>query len=140
MKLTYSALLFALIGLMSCGDDNSQTEAIKTEATVSEKLTTIEWETTSKDYGTIKEGQKLEVSFTFKNVGTNPLVIKSVSPSCGCTAAEPPSKPIPPGGSGEITASFDSKDRKGANHKDLFVEANTEGSKTHRLVFDVNVD
>lgn len=141
MKLSYSLLFIALFGLASCGESTPTTGDISTEgATNNAKLTKIEWEATAKNYGTIKEGQTLEVSFSFKNVGDQNLVIKSVLPSCGCTAAEPPAKPIPPGGTGEITASFDSKGRPGANHKDLIVEANTEGSQTHKLVFDVNVD
>lgn len=142
MKLSYSLLLVATIGFTACGNEDNKSAAAgsSVQNAGTEKLTAIEWETTTKDYGTIQEGQKLEVSFTFKNVGNENLVIKSVSPSCGCTAAEPPAKPIPPGGTGEIKASFDSKGRMGENHKDLYVEANTEGTKTHRLVFDVKVN
>ncbi|WP_126974267.1 DUF1573 domain-containing protein [Gynurincola endophyticus] len=140
MKMPYALLVTALVVFSACGNQDKNAEAGTEQSAANEKLTSIEWEATSKDYGNIQEGQKLEVTFTFKNVGQSNLVIKSVRPSCGCTAAEPPAKPIPPGGTGEITATFDSKGRKGANHKDLYVEANTDGTAMHRLLFDVFVD
>ncbi len=133
-----AALLWA-----ACGNREDNPREISTDhkgAISNEALTQIEWESTQKDFGNIAEGQQLEVTFAFKNVGNSNLVIKSVRPSCGCTAATPPEKPIPPGGTGEIKATFDSKGRKGANHKDLYVEANTAGDKIHRLLFDVFVD
>lgn len=140
MKMPYALLVTALVIFSACGNQDKNAGAATEQSAANEKLTSIEWEATSKDYGHIQEGQKLEVTFSFKNVGQSNLVIKSVRPSCGCTAAEPPAKPIPPGGTGEITATFDSKGRKGANHKDLYVEANTDGTTMHRLLFDVFVD
>jgi len=105
----------------------------------STKFTTIQWIDSVKDYGKITEGQKLDVSFRFKNTGDKPLIIRSVRPSCGCTAAEPPKEPVAPGAIGTIQASFNSQGREGLNKKDIYVEANTKGTQNHTVHFDVEV-
>ena len=107
----------------------------------SANYTTIGWlDSTFRDFGRISEGQKLEVSFRFKNTGTKPLVITRVQPSCGCTVAEQPNAPVLPGGEGQIKASFNSEGRTGPNHKTLFVYANTRGTTNNELQFTVTVD
>lgn len=105
----------------------------------SSQFTIIEWLDQDKDYGKVTEGQQVEVAFRFKNSGTKPLVIYSVAPACGCTAAEPPKEPILPGKEGVITGSFDSKGRPGTNNKSIHVRANTSGTMDHQLQFKVEV-
>lgn len=112
---------------------------IPKEAFDSSKFTTIAWLDSTRDYGKITEGQKLDVSFRFKNTGDKPLIIRSVKPGCGCTAAEPPKEPIAPGAEGTIKATFDSEGREGRNSKDIFVDANTMGTQSHIVHFDVEV-
>ncbi|WP_205513382.1 DUF1573 domain-containing protein [Longitalea arenae] len=112
---------------------------VSKEALDSSKFTTIEWIDSTRDYGKINEGQKLDVSFRFRNTGDKPLVILAVRPGCGCTAAEPPKEPIAPGAEGTIKASFNSDGREGHNSKDIFVEANTKGTQNHKVHFDVEV-
>ena len=106
----------------------------------SSNFTHISWEKTTIDYGKIKEGDSLAVAFTFTNTGDKPLVIKSVHPACGCTAAEPPKEPILPGKTGVIKGSFNSKGRVGINNKTIVVRANTLGSMAHELHFRVEVE
>jgi len=106
----------------------------------STKFTTIQWIDSVKDYGKITAGQKLDVSFRFKNTGDKPLVIYSVRPSCGCTAAEPPKEPIAPGAEGIINASFNSQGKEGLQNKDIYVEANTKGTQNHTIHFSVEVE
>jgi Protein of unknown function (DUF1573) len=107
----------------------------------STKFTSIQWlDSANKHFGKIAEGQKLEVSYRFKNTGNKPLVIQRVQPSCGCTVAEQPSEPVPPGEEGMIKASFNSEGRLGVNHKTLFVYANIKGSTSSELHFDVEVE
>jgi len=103
------------------------------------RFTTIQWLDSSRDYGKIPEGQKLDVSFRFRNTGATPLVIGRVQPSCGCTVADPPREPIAPGAEGQIKASFNSEGRVGINHKSLLVTANTKGSQSFSLQFIVEV-
>jgi hypothetical protein len=105
----------------------------------SSQFTTIEWKETTIDFGKIKEGQKLEVVFHFKNTGNKPLVITRVVPSCGCTVAERPEEPVAPGKEGFIKGAFDSNGRIGTQHKTIEVGANTKGIQNHQLVFEVEV-
>lgn len=106
----------------------------------SSMFTTVEWKDQNKNFGKITEGQKLEVSFAFKNTGDKPLVISRVQPSCGCTVADPPKEPIAPGAEGLIKASFNSEGKFGLQHKTLYVTANTKGSQEHELIFEVEVE
>jgi hypothetical protein len=136
-------LLLALFAGCSGGDQNSQVlgsgSAKSLAMADSARFTTIQWLDSAKDYGKIPEGQKLDVAFRFRNTGTTPLVIGRVQPSCGCTIAEQPRKPISPGAEGQIRASFNSEGRVGINHKTLLVTANTKGSQSYSLQFVVEV-
>jgi hypothetical protein len=106
----------------------------------SSQYTKITWlDSTTRDFGSIPEGQKLEVAYRFLNSGTKPLIIARVQPSCGCTVAEQPSEPIMPGKEGVIKASFNSEGRIGINHKKIYVIANTVGSQSNEIEFSVLV-
>ncbi|HJS55602.1 MAG TPA: DUF1573 domain-containing protein [Chitinophagaceae bacterium] len=102
-------------------------------------LTTIQWlDGHDKDFGKIKEGENLDVSFRFKNTGTKPLIISRVWAQCGCTVPETPQKPYAPGETGVIKASFNSTAKPGLNTKEVYMSANTNPA-TNTLVFRVDV-
>lgn len=102
-------------------------------------LTSIEWlDTQERDLGKIKEGQKLEVSFRFKNIGKNPLIVSKVWAQCGCTVAETPKEPYAPGQEGVIKAIFDSQGKPGLNQKEVYANTNTD-PVTNVLIFKVDV-
>lgn len=106
----------------------------------SSQYTKITWlDSTQRDFGSIPEGQKLEVAYRFLNSGSRPLIIARVQPSCGCTVAEQPDEPILPGKEGVIKASFNSEGRVGINHKKIYVIANTKGSQSNEVEFSVLV-
>lgn len=84
------------------------------------------------DFGQIPQGQPASHSFTIKNTGDAPLVIKDVEPSCGCTTPKWPKKPIAPGESAEIKAVYDAKS-KGAFQKSIKVKTNVPFSGTKTL-------
>jgi hypothetical protein len=100
--------------------------------------TTIQWIDSVKTVGKIKNGEKVQISFRFKNTGDKQLVITSVIVSCGCTVAEKPEQPIAPGEEGVIKAEFNSAGRLGTNHKTITVQSNTPGGIS-TLNFDVEV-
>ena len=129
----------AVVLVFGC-KNNDKGSAAPAPITDSTQFTTIQWLDSSKDFGKIEEGQKLEVAFRFKNTGDKPLVIERVQPSCGCTVAEQSTEPIAPGGEGQIKASFNSQGRTGINHKTLYVYANTKGTRSHSLQFVVQVE
>jgi Protein of unknown function (DUF1573) len=137
------AFLFMLTSfLVSCrqndskGNGNSSMQLPKD----STQFTRITWlDSTERDFGSIPEGQKLEVAYRFLNSGSKPLIIARVQPSCGCTVAEQPDEPILPGKEGVIKASFNSEGRVGINHKKIYVIANTQGTQSNEVEFSVLV-
>lgn len=56
--------------------------------------------------GKIPVGTPKSVTFTVKNVGKAPLIIETVTPTCGCTTKEFTQEPIMPGKMGKIVATF----------------------------------
>lgn len=138
--LASSLIMLFSIGIISCGGNGSNAD-VKAALADSANFTTIEWvDSLTRNYGTIPEGEKINVAFTFRNTGSTPLVIGRVTPSCGCTIAEQPQKPIAPGQEGQIRATFNSQGRVGINHKTLTVNANTKGVQNFALKFVVQVD
>ena len=84
----------------------------------------------------IKKGQKVEVTYHFKNTGDKPLIINSVNPGCGCTIAEKPEKPILPGKEDKIVAVFNTESQAvGTQIKQVHVSANTTPATEHTLTF-----
>jgi len=135
--------IFMLISfLASCRQNDSKASGTSSMQLPkdSTQYTKITWlDSTERDFGSIPEGQKLEVAYRFLNSGNKPLIIAKVQPSCGCTVAEQPDEPILPGKEGVIKASFNSEGRIGINHKKIYVIANTQGTQSNEVEFVVLV-
>ena len=58
------------------------------------------------DYGKIDKKANGVRTFTFTNVGNQPLIIKDIKSTCGCTVPEKPKKPILPNEKGTIKVSY----------------------------------
>ncbi len=77
------------------------------------------------DFGTVKDGELVQHSFSFKNTGTKALVVQAAHASCGCTVPEKPEQPIKPGETGVIKVVFDTKGKGGGHQeKDITVTSN----------------
>ena len=138
-KIIFSIGLGILMAACQQGDQKKNTaSAQQPDIEDSTNYTSISWLDNNQDFGKVTEGQKVEVNFHFKNTGDKPLVIYSVRPGCGCTAAEPPKEPVLPGKEGIIKGSFDSQGRVGTNNKSIFVLANTNPNN-QTLYFKVEV-
>jgi hypothetical protein len=61
---------------------------------------------TTVDLGQVKVGSPVTGTFTVTNIGTTPLIIENVQPSCGCTKSDYTKEPIAPGKNGTITATY----------------------------------
>jgi Protein of unknown function (DUF1573) len=99
----------------------------------------IQWIDSVQTFKKIKEGEKVNISFRFRNTGKVPLTILTVRPGCGCTIAEKPEAPIAPGKEGVIKGSFDSEGKPGHIRKSIYVTANTQNIQSHELVFEGEV-
>jgi hypothetical protein len=88
-------------------------------------LPVAEFESVDHDFGTVNEGQKVNYSYKFKNTGQAPLIVQNAAPSCGCTVPSWSKEPIPVGGTGFVTAEFDTNGKSGIQNKTVTVTANT---------------
>ncbi|MCS6819707.1 MAG: DUF1573 domain-containing protein [Chitinophagales bacterium] len=89
-------------------------------------LTSIAFDRTEHNFGTINQGQKVKTKFRFTNTGKENLVIQNAIGSCGCTVPSYPKEPVAPGKSAELEVEFDSSGKEGEQTKTVTVEANTE--------------
>ena len=94
-------------------------------------LTKIKFKSDAYDFGKVMEGKVIEHDYEFINDGDEPLILKNVKASCGCTTPSWPREPIAPGEKGKIHASFDTKGRGSAGgqpqNKTITVTGNFEG-------------
>jgi len=81
-------------------------------------------EKTRFDFGEIKQREKADIEFEFKNSGKSDLIIRKVRSSCGCTTVTPANTTIKPGESSNIKAVFDAGVRKGKQHKVITIITN----------------
>lgn len=114
MKTTTLLLLLVMAGVTA----SSQYSQTKMQITPSEH-----------DFGVFKEeAGRQTFDFTVKNTGSQPLVIQRVTASCGCTTPEWTKSPVPPGGTGKVTAIYDPANRPGVFNKTLTVYTNAAPS------------
>jgi len=103
-----------------------------------EEYPVIEFDAKEFDFGTIKQGDKVEHVFKFKNTGKNDLSVIEVRPSCGCTAPEWTKTPIKKGESGEVKIVFNTYRKSGKQTKTVSLLTNTmEGHEV--LTFKANI-
>lgn len=76
------------------------------------------------DFGTVMEGPDATCVFTFKNNGTEPIIIQKAQPSCGCTVPSFSSEPVPPGATGKIDVAYHTKGKPNAFSKSITVVSN----------------
>ena len=88
-------LLFAM--LLFCGIN----------AAMAQNPAEIKFDKVVHDFGKFKEQDAVQsCTFTFTNVGEQPLVINQAIASCGCTVPSYPKEPIQPGKKGEIKVTY----------------------------------
>ncbi|WP_343330028.1 DUF1573 domain-containing protein [Polaribacter staleyi] len=80
------------------------------------------------NYGKIDKNSNGERVFVFTNIGDQPLIIKNIQSSCGCTVPKKPEHPIMPGEKGEIKVSYDTN-RVGGFSKTITVFSNAKNPR-----------
>ncbi len=91
------------------------------------------------DFGDVFTGAVAKRSVTIQNTGDENLTITSVSTSCGCTATMLSKEIIPPGDSGKLEISFDSKKFTGKVEKAVTFDTNDPDQKRVRIIFHANI-
>lgn len=131
MKKTFIILLLVALWFAGC-DVRKADQKFKLPGTETEQVadtnppTKVQIIDTVYNFGQVKEGELVEYSYRFKNIGDKPLIVSSARASCGCTVPEKPEKPIAPGEMGVIKVKFDSKGRPGQAQKSITVLSNAD--------------
>jgi hypothetical protein len=74
---------------------------------MAQKPAEIKFDKTSHNFGTFSEKEpKVTCTFTYTNVGEQPLVVNQAIASCGCTVPEYTKTPVQPGEKGEIKVTY----------------------------------
>src|SRR3972149_11109272 len=94
----------------------------------------------SHDFERVLQGKTVEYTFTFENRGTDDLLIKEVTTSCGCTAALVSANVIKPGETGQIKVSYDSQGRAGKVSRTISVVSNDPVESIKELTITAMVD
>lgn len=93
----------------------------------------IDVEDSMYDFGEVLEGIAVTHTFTLRNVGDEPLVIKRVRADCGCTTADLPKDNLSPGESTELEISIDTAGFGGDIAKRIYIESNDPTTPTLTL-------
>lgn len=126
-------LSFVAFGIYACnstqeGDVNTSLVNIPVSADGTENkenLPIFQFDADTFSFGKITQGEKVNHTFKFKNVGKSDLVISAANGSCGCTVPEYPKKPIAPSEEAEINVIFNSEGKSGLQNRSVTLVANT---------------
>ena len=89
---------------------------------------------TAHDFGNVKEASgAVSHDFRFTNTGDAPLVILSVTTSCGCTKPTFPKEPIEPGDTAIVKVTYNPTGRPGEFDKNITVKSNSQKTPKSRL-------
>jgi hypothetical protein len=88
------------------------------------------------DFGVLQRGPIANHTFEFTNVGTRPINVMNVTPSCGCTGVEWIKTPVPPGGKGWIKLGLKTEEQHGVFNKEVYIQSDAitpHGEKRYTL-------
>jgi hypothetical protein len=99
----------------------------------------LTWENPEQTFDAKSLDRAVLAKYRFTNVGTQPVKIQNIKPSCGCTTAALSKTEFAPGESGEIKAKFIFGGRTGKQEKAIAVttSANPEEPTILRLVVNI---
>ena len=102
-----------------------------------QKTAQIKFDKTSHNFGTFSTKNPVQkCTFTFKNVGTAPLVIHHAISSCGCTVPAYTKTPIAPGASGKVDVTFNGTGRFDKHIKKVITVYTNGSPETVRLTIE----
>jgi hypothetical protein len=109
MKKIFTLIAITVFGFVSHAQSGAKIEFTAKDNTI--------------DYGTVAKNNDNGIrTFEFTNTGNEPLIIKDVKSSCGCTVPTKPTEPILPGKTGKIDVKYNMN--PGPIRKTITVESN----------------
>lgn len=91
-----------------------------------------------KDFGSVPQGEVVSHAFKLVNTGSQPLTVKGVRPTCGCTVAEF-DREIAPGKEGFVRARLDTTGFSGPITKSILVITDDSASPTVSVIMKADV-
>lgn len=122
MKSLVGVLMLILLGSGGLLGQEGKVNKKNTKA-VKPETAALVWDKLEHNFGTIPHNVPAKVSFKLKNKSKQPLILTSVQASCGCTAPSYSQKPIAPGKTTVISATYNAQ-VKGPFSKTLHVSTN----------------
>ena len=127
--------VLVLASTYACNNTGSASAPPADIAEDSVNFTQVQWLDSSINFGVVTKGEKVHITYKCKNVGSKAMFIYYVRPGCGCTVADYTKAAIPPGGTGEVNAEYDSNHGiAGEIRKSITVQTNTTNASP-RLIF-----
>jgi Protein of unknown function (DUF1573) len=99
----------------------------------------LKWDQTTIELNPAVTDKQAIGHFKYQNTGKEPVHLKSVKTSCGCTAAQSQKDQVGPGENGEITATFSIGDRTGLQVKTVTVETDDPAHPVTVLTLKANI-
>jgi hypothetical protein len=81
-----------------------------------------------KNFGFVKKGEKVVLSYEFANTGNQPLIISEGKAECSCTTVKWPKDPIPPGQKNSIEVTFDTGPTRDRQDRTVEIYSNASSS------------
>ena len=92
------------------------------------------------DFGQALQNKTLPKDFVLRNVGDEALRIEDVRTSCGCTAALPSERVVPPGGQTRLHVELQTRTAEGRLEKIVYVRSNDPTRNVLEVKLRVTVD
>lgn len=110
IKLSIVALFIASASFAQVKDtkviENAKTATAPVVTPAAPKQSAVKWNEEMHDFGDIEKGKPVTYEFSFVNTTKETILITSVRPACGCTAANYTKTPVKPGEKGMVAATF----------------------------------
>lgn len=95
-----------------------------TMAPVQAQQPVVHFEETRLDLGRITQGRTVQATFHMRNIGSAPLRVSAITPSCGCTALDTEAFTLCPGEGRDLRTLLDTRELKGRFRKSITVDSN----------------
>jgi len=101
----------------------------------------FQFDKTTYNFGTITQGETVQVTFSFTNTTQRDMIVGQVHTSCGCTLTEWTEEIIPPQESGFLTVTFDTKEHPGSQTKVIiliynYIDGDLNNSREQKLTLN----
>ena len=127
-KVILSAAVVLFVASASIAQTDKNAAPAATATSVSTDGPVMKFDKEEHNFGTIKQGDKVEYAFEFVNTGKEPLIISEAHGSCGCTVPEWPKQPLKKGEKGTIKVTFNSAGKQGIQDKTVTITSNAADS------------